>query len=204
LNETLKDFLEEEFNIFTVYNGDDAVNLAYEKHIDLILLDVKLPGKNGFEVAKEIRNFSKVPIIFITSLDSEKDVEEGFISGGDDYIRKPFSLKELRLRIDAIFKRLYGGEKIDLGHGIEFDAKSMELFKNGEKVHLKTKVAKLLDLFLKNRNKILSKEEILNAIYEYDEVPNENSLRTFIKTLRSVLGKEKIETVKDVGYKFVG
>jgi DNA-binding response OmpR family regulator len=206
LNETVKEFLE--FNSFEavgVYDGDSAVNEAYENRYDLILLDVKLPGKNGFDAAKEIRGFSDVPIIFITSLDGEKDVEKGFISGGDDYVRKPFSLKELKLRIDAVFRRMYGNsEKVDLGDGFVFDVQNMELLKNAKLVHLKTKVAKLLNLFVKHRGETLSKEQIFNAIYDYDETPNEASLRTFVKTLRSVLGNNKIQTVKEVGYKFVG
>ncbi|ACM92798.1 DNA-binding response regulator [Nautilia profundicola AmH] len=206
LNETVKEFLElNGFESVSVYDGDSALSRAYEESFDIILLDVKLPGMNGFDVAKEIRKFSDTPIIFITSLDSEKDIEKGFLSGGDDYIRKPFSLKELKLRIDAILRRMYGNsEKVDLGEGFEFDVKSMELLKNGEPVHLKTKVAKLLNLFIKHRGEVLDKEKIFSEIYDYEETPNEASLRTFVKTLRSILGNDKIETIKDVGYKFVG
>jgi DNA-binding response OmpR family regulator len=206
LNETLKEFLElNGFEVTGVLDGEHAVGEAYEKSFDLILLDVKLPGKNGFEVAKEIRGFTDVPVIFITSLDGEKDVEKGFLSGGDDYIRKPFSLKELKFRIDAIMKRIYGGsDKIDLGDGFVFDVVNMELLKDGEPVHLKTKVARLLNLFIKHRGEVLSKDKIFSEIYDYEETPNEASLRTFVKTLRNILGNDKIKTVKEVGYKFVG
>jgi DNA-binding response OmpR family regulator len=206
LNETLKEFLEfNGFDVKGVYDGDAAVVEVYENVYDLILLDVKLPNKNGFEVAKEIREFTDVPIIFITSLDSEKDVEKGFLSGGDDYIRKPFSLKELKFRIDAIMKRIYGSSvQVDLGDGFMFDINNMELLKNGKPVHLKTKVARLLNLFIKHKGEVLSKEKIFNEIYDYNETPNEASLRTFVKTLRSILGNNKIQTIKEVGYKFVG
>ncbi len=206
LNETVKEFLEYNgFEVKNVFDGDSAVNEAYENVYDLILLDVKLPNKNGFEVAKEIRQFTDVPIVFITSLDGEKDVEKGFLSGGDDYIRKPFSLKELKLRIDAIMRRIYGGrERIDLGDGFEFDVKNNELLKDNKPVHLKTKVAKLLNLFIKHRGEVLSKDKIFAEIYNYEETPNEASLRTFVKTLRNILGNDKIQTIKDIGYKFVG
>ncbi|GAB6074454.1 response regulator transcription factor [Nautilia lithotrophica] len=206
LNETIKEFLDlNDFENVSVYDGESAVNKAYEKNFDLILLDVKLPNKNGFDVAREIRKFNDVPIIFITSLDSEKDVEKGFLSGGDDYIRKPFSLKELKFRIDAILRRLYGNsEMVELGDGFTFDVKNLELLKNSKPVHLKTKVAKLLNLFIKHRGEILSKDKIFSEIYDYDETPNEASLRTFVKTLRNILGNQKIETIKDVGYRFVG
>jgi DNA-binding response OmpR family regulator len=96
LNETIKEYLENFYEVISVFDGEEALNKAYEIKPDIIILDVKLPKKNGFEVAKEIRKFSNVPILFLTSLDSEKDVEKGFLSGGDDYIKKPFSLKELK------------------------------------------------------------------------------------------------------------
>jgi len=206
LNETVKEFLEfSGFETEGLYDGNSALNIAYEKKFDVILLDVKLPGMNGFDVAKEIRKFSDTPIIFITSLDSEKDVEKGFLSGGDDYIRKPFSLKELKLRIEAVLRRLYSNsEKIDLGDGFEFDVKNNELLKDNKPFHLKKKVAKLLNLFIRHKGEVLSKEKIFDELYGYDEIPNEASLRTFVKTLRNVLGNHKIKTIKDVGYKFVG
>jgi len=206
LNQTLAQFLTMSgYEVVSVFDAEEAVDKIYESSFDIILLDVKLPKLNGFEVAKKIRKYTKSPIIFITSLDSEKDVEKGFLSGGDDYIRKPFSLKELDLRIKAIFKRIYGSAKeVELGGGFRFDVASLELYKNKKKVHLKRKEAKLLKLFLENSNRVLEKREILDAIYEYEELPNENSLRTFVKTLRNIIGKDKIETIKDVGYKYVG
>ena len=205
LNETIREFLENFYNVDSVKDGEEALNKAYEKNYDVIILDVKLPKIDGFSVTKEIRKFSKTPIVFLTSLDSEKDVEKGFLSGGDDYIRKPFSLKELKLRIDAVFRRMYGNnEKIDLGDGFVFDVQNMQLLKNGKAVHLKAKVARLLDLFIRHKGEILSKEKIFDEIYDFNETPNVDSLRTFIKTLRNILGNDKIETIKEVGYRFVG
>ena len=97
LNETLKEFLEfSNFEVVSVFDGEEAVAKSYENHFDIIILDVKLPKLNGFQVATKIREFSNIPIIFLTSLDDEKDIEKGFISGGDDYLTKPFSLKELK------------------------------------------------------------------------------------------------------------
>ena len=201
LNETVKEFLENFYEVESVFNGEEAINKVYENNFDVIILDVKLPKIDGFSVSKEIRKHKNTPIIFLTSLDSEKDVEKGFLSGGDDYIRKPFSLKELKLRIDAIIKRIYGGELVKIGE-FEFDLNNLELKKNGEVIHLKPKVAELLKFFIQNRGKILSKEEIFNYLYDFEE-PNEASLRTFINTLRNILGKDKIQTIKGVGYKFV-
>ena len=203
LNETIKEFLENFYDVEVVFDGEEALNKAYEENFDVIILDVKLPKLNGFEVAKEIRKFKSTPIIFLTSLDNEKDIEKGFLSGGDDYIRKPFSLKELKFRIDAIIKRVYGNsQKIKIDN-FEFDLDNLELKKDNEIIHLKPKVAELLKLFIQNRNKVLSKEEIFNNLYSFDEEANEASLRTFINTLRNILGKDKIQTIKGIGYKFV-
>jgi len=205
LNETIRDFLQMQgFEVEGVYDGTKAVEKAYENRYDLIILDVKLPERNGFEVAKEIREFSDVPIIFLTSLDSQKDVEKGFLSGGDDYIKKPFSLNELKLRIDAILKRVYGDSEIVKIKDYEFDLKNLLLYKNSKPVHIKPKHARLLKLFIKRKNQVLSKEEIFNEIYDYDEEVNENSLRVFIKDLRNLFGKDSIVTLKERGYKFVG
>jgi DNA-binding response OmpR family regulator len=203
LNETIKEYLENFYEVISVFDGEEALNKAYEIKPDIIILDVKLPKKNGFEVAKEIRKFSNVPILFLTSLDSEKDVEKGFLSGGDDYIKKPFSLKELKLRIDAILKRVYGDSKRVKIKEFEFDLDNLELLKNNSPIHLKPKVAKLLKFFIQNKNRVLSKEEIFDYLYDFEE-PNEASLRTFINNLRAILGKDTILTIKNRGYKFVG
>ncbi|NPA11430.1 MAG: response regulator transcription factor [Epsilonproteobacteria bacterium] len=203
LNETIKDFLQKDYEIISAFDGEEALQKAYEEDFDLIILDVKLPKKDGFEVAKEIRKIKNTPIIFLTSLDSEKDVEKGFLSGGDDYIRKPFSLKELKLRIEALIKRVYGGKIVNIGE-YSFNMDTLELKKGDKTIHLKPKVAKLLKLLLQNKNKVVSKEEIFEYLYDYSEEPNYASLRTFINTLRNIFSKESIVTIKDVGYKFVG
>ncbi|GAB6045131.1 two-component system response regulator DccR [Caminibacter profundus] len=204
LNETIKEYLEDFFEVTSVFDGEEAIKEAYEKNYDVIIFDVKLPKVDGFSAVKEIRKFKNTPIIFLTSLDSEKDVEEGFLSGGDDYIKKPFSLKELKYRIDAIIKRVYGDKSVvKLKNGFEFDLNNLELKKDSELIHLKPKVAELLKFFIQNRGKVVSKEKIFEYLYELEE-PNEMSLRTFINNLRNILGKESIETIKGIGYKFVG
>jgi len=202
LSETIKEYLKD-YEIDIAEDGEEAIKKAYENNYDLIILDVKLPKVDGFSVAQEIRKIKSTPIIFLTSLDSENDVEKGFLSGGDDYIKKPFSLKELKLRIEALIKRVYGGKRVKI-KDYEFDIESLELKKDNKKIHLKPKVAKLLKLFLQKRGQIVSKDEIFDYIYDYDEEPNYASLRTFINSLRKIFGKDSIETIKDRGYKFVG
>ena len=201
LQETIKEFLEfKGFKVFVADSAKDALDIVYRKNVDLVLLDVKLPDEDGFSLANRLKEFSDKPIIFLTSLDEEKDIEKGFLVGADDYITKPFSLNELYLRIKAVLRRVYNDLIVKIDE-FEFDLINLELKKNNETIHLKKKEALLLKEFLKNRNKVLTKEYLLNVLY--DEEANENSLRTFIRNLRHILGKEKIKTIKDVGYKFV-
>ncbi|MEA3434553.1 MAG: response regulator transcription factor [Campylobacterota bacterium] len=207
LSDTIKQFLTfQGYEVFCAYDGLQAQDLVYEKHIDLMLLDVKVPHVNGFEFLETVRKEGKdTPAIFITSLNSVKDVTQGFDSGCDDYIRKPFALKELLVRIESLLKRTYGtyDEQIDLGDNLLFDTKSLLLTQENKRVSLKTKELKLLALFLQYPNELLEYEKIFETLWEYDEEPSAGSLRTYIKTLRSVIGKEKIETIKNIGYRFV-
>jgi DNA-binding response OmpR family regulator len=207
LNDTVKQFLEMKgYAVLSAYDGLSAEEMVYEKHIDLMLLDVKVPHMSGFEFLKKIRSEGKeIPAIFITSLNSAEDVEKGFMLGCDDYIRKPFALKELLVRVESLLKRSFGsyGEHIVLGDGVIFDIKEQRLLRDDVAIPLKTKELKLLALFLQHPKELLSYEKIYGALWEYAEEPNSGSLRTYIKRIRAQIGKEKIETVKNIGYRFV-
>jgi len=207
LSDTVKRFLElKGYEVLCAYDGMEAENIVYEKHIDLMLLDVKVPHITGFELLKNMRgNGHEIPAIFITSLNSVNDVAKGFESGCDDYIRKPFALKELLVRIESLLKRSYGSydARIVLGDDLWFDTRSLLLMKGMQKIPLKTKELKLLALFLQHPNQLLVYEKIFEALWSYEEEPSSGSLRAYIKTLRASVGKEKIETVKNAGYRFV-
>jgi len=207
LSDTVKQFLElQGYEVLTAYDGITAQNIAYEKHIDLMLLDVKVPQIDGFSFLSSYREEGgNTPAIFITSLSGVNDVTKGFESGADDYIRKPFALKELLVRVESLLKRSYKtySSFISLGEGLEFDINSLLLTKDGKKVPLKTKELKLLALFLQNPDKLLSYDKIYEALWDFSEEPSSGSLRAYIKTLRNILGKERIETVKNIGYRFV-
>jgi DNA-binding response OmpR family regulator len=206
LSDTVKRFLElKGYEVQCAYDGLQAQEIMYEKHIDLMLLDVKVPYLSGFEFLKNARDEGNtIPAIFITSLNSVKNVTEGFDSGCDDYIRKPFALKELLVRVESLLKRSYGSynERIELGEGLWFDTRSLLLMRGSQRVALKTKELKLLALFLQYPNELLEYEKIFEALWEYEEEPSSGSLRAYIKTLRAEIGKEKIETVKNIGYRF--
>lgn len=206
LSETVIDYFEEQgFDVSPAYDGQEAIELVYENSFDLLLLDVNVPELNGFEVLQKLREEeNNTPAIFITSLNSMESLEEGFSSGCDDYIRKPFELKELLLRVQTIIKREYSN-KTDIKkicENIEFDLISNELKKDGKIVKLNLKELKLLKLFLQHPNELLVHDRIYDNVWEYDEEYSDNSLRTYIKNLRKILGKDKIVSLKKLGYRF--
>ncbi len=207
LNETIVDYLENlGFSVVPVYDGNSAQDAIYEKSFDLLLLDVNVPDINGFEILKNIREQDvTTPAIFITSLNSMSDLEDGYDSGCDDYIRKPFALKELKLRVETILKREFfhnDSSKVDIDTNIYYDTHSDLLTIDNSEIQLNNKDAKLLKLFLQNRDKLVTHETIYAALWEYGEEISESALRTYIKNLRKYLGKEKIVSIKKLGYRF--
>jgi DNA-binding response OmpR family regulator len=208
LNETVTEFLDEKgHTVVSVYDGYEAQEKLYESKYDLLLFDVNTPGINGFELLREARENDVVaPAIFITSLDSVEDLEKGFESGCDDYIRKPFALKELQIRVDTLIKRGFyhaSKELMEIAKNIAYDIKNNELIINGEVVSLGHKESKLLKLFMKNEGEVIVHERIYEHLWDYDEEPSDTALRTYIKNLRKIIGKEKIVSIKKQGYKFI-
>ena len=206
LSETVNDYLEEKgFEVICVYDGDDAIASVYENRFDLLLLDVNVPSKNGFEVLKEIRKENNnTPAIFITSLNSMDSLEQGYSSGCDDYLRKPFELKELLIRIQTILKREFSqkSEFVKITDTISFNSITGELKDGIEIIKLNLKELKLLKFFLQHPNELLVHDRIYDYVWDYDEEYSDNSLRTYIKNLRKILGKDKIVSLKKLGYRF--
>ncbi|MEN8717223.1 MAG: response regulator transcription factor [Sulfurovum sp.] len=206
LNETLTEYSEENnFEVTVSYTGQEALEKAYEEYIDLFLFDVNVPDINGFDLLKKLRLEGKdTSCIFITSLNSMDNLEEGFESGCDDYIRKPFELKEMLIRINTILKRDFTNKKdyISITSDVKFDTVANVLLQNDVDVKLNQKELKLLKLFLKHPNELLSHDKIYEFVWDYDEEYSDNSLRTYLKNLRKYLGKDKIVSVKRLGYRF--
>lgn len=208
LNETVREYFEDlDYEIDGVEDGLDALDKIYENSYDILLLDVKVPQMSGFDLLKEVRSREIVtPAIFITSLNSINDLSEGYESGCDDYIRKPFALKELLMRVESILKRDFfhnSGGKIEISSDAYYDIGANILYVKDQEMTLNNKEAKLLKLFLQNLDQILSHDRIYDGLWDYDETYSEASLRTYIKNLRKILGKEKIVSIKKQGYKFI-
>ncbi len=207
LNETVTEFLEDEgYEVVYTYDGYEAQDRLYESKFDLLLLDVNTPGIDGFNLLKEARENDVVaPAIFITSLDGVDDLERGFLSGCDDYLRKPFLLKELAIRIETLLRRGFfheAKELISLGENIEYNTKSNEVLVNGVAQTLGNKESALFKLFMKHPDEVLSHERIYKELWDYDEDPSDTALRTYIKNIRKIIGKERVVSIKKQGYKF--
>lgn len=207
LNDTVTDFLEDQgYVVESAYDGFEAQDRLYESKFDLLLLDVNTPGIDGFTLLKEARqNGVSAPTIFITSLDGIEDLEKGFESGCDDYIRKPFVLKELAIRIDTLLRRGFFHEAsnmIEIDKGIEYNTKSNELVVNGEAQTLGNKESALFKLFMKHPNEVIAHERIYKELWDFDEEPSDTALRTYIKNIRKIIGKDRIVSIKKQGYKF--
>ncbi|WP_321469342.1 response regulator transcription factor [Halarcobacter sp.] len=205
LNEIIIEYLEELDNeVISTFDGQEALESIYEDRFDLLILDVNVPSLNGFELLKELKSNSiDIPTIYITSLHTSKDMEDGFQAGADDYIKKPFHLSELKLRINNIkrLRQIDVSGVVKLSEEVFYDNDEKIIKVNGISSYLSKTEAKVFEYFIKNKNKSISIDEISLNNWIYDEVPTATTIRTYIKNLRKILGKDKITTIKGVGYK---
>lgn len=209
MRKLVKDFLvRADYEVLEAGDGEEALDKFYDdKDIALIVLDVMMPKLNGWEVCKEIRQTSKIPIIMLTAKGDEKDELNGFELGADEYIAKPFSPKILVARVTALLRRANKiGEAADIRQvgGIVMDKTAHTVEIDGENVDLSFKEFELLEYFLDNQGIALSRERILDSVWSYDYFGDARTIDTHVKKLRSKM-KDKgdyIKTVWGVGYKF--
>ncbi len=207
MRKLVKDFLQKNgYEVLEAADGEEAVEVFFgTKNIQLIILDVMMPKMDGFQAASAIRAYSQVPIVMLTARDSERDELRGFDLGVDEYITKPFSPSILVARVEAILRRSTGGrnETIVMG-GIVLDKSAHEVTVDGVAVELSYKEFELLNYFMENQGIALSRERILNRVWNYDYFGDARTIDTHVKKLRSKLGAkgEFIHTVWGMGYKF--
>ena len=207
MRKLVKDFLiKQNYDVIEAEDGEEAIDLFFKnKDIALLILDVMMPKMDGWEVCKEIRNYSQVPIIMLTAKGDEKDELQGFELGVDEYISKPFSPKILVARVEAILRRTSAAEEavIEIG-GIILDQSAHEVTIDGKQIELSFKEFELLTYFITNRGMALSRERILNHVWNYDYFGDARTIDTHVKKLRSKMGDkgEYIKTIWGMGYKF--
>lgn len=207
MRKLVKDFLQREgYSVLEAGDGMEAMDIFYEQQIDLVILDVMMPRMDGWQTCREIRRDSTVPIIMLTARSEERDELQGFELGVDEYISKPFSPKILVARVGALLKRIYGTdaeEKMEAG-GIELDKAAHQVQVDGKSIDLSYKEFELLTYFLENQGIALSREKILNNVWNYDYFGDARTIDTHVKKLRNKLGDKGnyIKTIWGMGYKF--
>lgn len=208
MRKLVKDFLvKSSYDVVEAEDGSQALDIFYEqKDIALIILDVMMPKLDGWEVCREIRQYSKVPVIMLTAKSDERDELLGFQLGVDEYISKPFSPKILVARVEAILRRTnqLGSEQTLAAGGIVIDKAAHSVAIDGKSIDLSYKEFELLAYFLENKGIALSREKILNNVWNYDYFGDARTIDTHVKKLRSKMeGKgELIKTIWGMGYKF--
>jgi DNA-binding response OmpR family regulator len=195
------------YEVVCVNDGSQAIDKAYEENFDAFIFDVKVPMINGFDVLKTLRSTNKkTPAIFVTSLAGINDLSKGYDAGCDDYIKKPFELKELQLRLQKVIQKsfsLNNSDIIMLNDEWSFEPNNGKLFSGERELFLTKKETKLLNMLISHKGKMVSNEQIIANVWNYDDEATEENLRTHIKKLRKILGKDFIQNVRKQGYLIV-
>lgn len=208
MRKLVKDFLvKSNYEVVEAEDGAQAVDIFFEQNdIDLIILDVMMPKMDGWQVCREIRAYSKVPIIMLTAKADERDELQGFELGVDEYISKPFSPKILVARVEAILRRTSQVSADDIleAGGIRIDKAAHSVTVDGKPIDLSYKEFELLTYFMENKGIALSREKILNSVWNYDYFGDARTIDTHVKKLRSKIGEKGnlIKTIWGMGYKF--
>ncbi len=207
MRKLVKDFLvKNDMDVVEAADGEEAITIFFqEKNFDLVILDVMMPKMDGWEVLKTIREYSQVPVIMLTAKGEEQDEMQGFAAGADDYVTKPFSPKLLVARIEAILRRNSSATSEVMRAGkIELDKSAHSVRVDGKEIELSYKEFELLTYFIENQGIALSREKILNHVWNYDYFGDARTIDTHVKKLRSKLGdcQNYIHTIWGMGYKF--
>ncbi len=203
LADILVDFLQESSEVKHTYSMKEALRLSEDDSFDLYIFDINVPDGDGITLLKELRAFEdNTPTIFITAFHDTKYLKSAFESGANDFIKKPFDLEELAQRIENI-KRHFGLHSlVPLAPNIQFDTQQHLLVFRDATKHLSTKESLVLHYLYKNRHRVVSVDEMLQNLWNYDEMPSPDAIRTLIKELRKHLGKEHILNIRGEGYRF--
>ncbi len=207
LSDILNDYLVHKgYEVSLCTKGEDALEQLVDSVYDFAILDVNTPTMSGLDVLKHIRNDykSQTPIIIITAYQDTKHLKSAFELGSDDYIKKPFDLVELEQRINKLCRYFSLGtsDEIKIDTNISFFPEESLVVVDDKKIRLAQKEKEILKYFVTHSNRVISSEELLQNIWQYDEQPTDATIRVYIKNLRETLGKEKIETIRGIGYKF--
>ena len=194
----------ENYKVLEAENGLDALRVLSSNKVNLIILDIMMPKMDGFACLEEIRKTKDIPVIMLSAMKEETDKLNSFNLGVDDYVTKPFSPKELIARVKAHLKRTVNNEEVYTYKDLIVDYRGRKVTINGKSVSLTPKEYELLTYFIKNKGIALSREQLLNSVWDYDYYGDDRTVDTHIKMLRKNLGvyRDLIKTVREVGYKY--
>ncbi len=203
LQEIIEEYLlEKGYGVESYFDGEKALNAIGVNRYDMLLLDVNVPSINGFEILSYLREIGNTtPAIYITSLSNIDNLKKGFDIGADDYLKKPFELEELHARIGRIAK-LYRLEEEIMFDGIKFIPKAHQLLIDDKVIEMRQKEAQVLEYFIRNTGKIISCNEIIENVWNDENMPAHATIRTYIKNLRKMFTKEYFDNIKGEGYRF--
>lgn len=205
IRKVIREYLESEnYKVLEAENGFDALRVLSSNKVNLIILDIMMPKMDGFACLEEIRKTKDIPVIMLSAMKEETDKLNSFNLGVDDYVTKPFSPKELIARVKAHLKRTVNNEEVYTYKDLIVDYRGRKVTINGKSVSLTPKEYELLTYFIKNKGIALSREQLLNSVWDYDYYGDDRTVDTHIKMLRKNLGvyRDLIKTVREVGYKY--
>lgn len=205
IRNVIKEYLlNEGYKVLEAEDGFDALRVLSDNKVNLIVLDIMMPKMDGFTCLSEIRKTKNIPVIMLSARKEETDKLNSFDLGVDDYVTKPFSPKELVARVKAHLKRTTTNEEVYTYKNLKVDYKGRKVTINNEEVNLTPKEYELLTYFIKNKGIALSREQLLNSVWDYDYYGDDRTVDTHIKMLRKSLGdyRDLIKTIREVGYKY--
>ena len=203
LSDIYIDFLSEKFSVTHTFSSKIVLDLVSKNKYDLYVFDVNVADMSGIELLKSLRSFNDMtPTVFITAYQDTQVLTDAFGAGASDFIRKPFELEELMVRIENIKKRLGIEELIIIESGVAFNEQKNQIKVDEEIFHLSNKEGALLSYLYQNRDRAIGSEEILHNLWTYEEMPGVDTIRTYIKNLRQIIGKDHIVNLRGVGYRY--
>jgi len=203
LSDILLDYLRESWDVSYAYDSKAVYEVLENEKFDLFIFDINVPGKNGLELLGELREFNDTtPTIIITAYTDTEYLKNAFERGASDYIKKPFELEELSVRVKNIQKLFHieTQERVQITSEISFIPSQKQLTKDGNTLSLSSKDALILNYFLNNAKRVITNEELTQNIWDFDSIPSDATIRSHIRTIRELIGKEHLRTIRGEGY----
>jgi len=203
LSDILLDYLRESYDVSYAYDSKAVYEALENEKFDLFIFDINVPGQNGLELLQELREFhDTTPAIVITAYTDTAYLKSAFERGANDYIKKPFELEELSARVQNI-QRLFHietQERVNINPNVSFIPSQKQLIKDGKTLSLSAKDSLILSYFLNNAKRVVTNEELIQNIWDFDSMPSDATIRSHIRTIRELIGKEHLQTIRGEGY----